>query len=62
MTHIDYDSVAEVYDLYVVEKDAFEQMATEAGFRVAGLCGSYDRAPFDPERSPVMIWWLEKGA
>jgi hypothetical protein len=54
--------VAEVYDLYVVEKDAFEQMATEAGFRVAGLCGSYDRAPFDPERSPVMIWWLEKGA
>lgn len=43
-----------------VERDAFEQMAREAGFRVAQLCGSYDRAPFDPAKSPVMIWWLEK--
>ena len=45
-----------------VEKEAFEDMARSAGFRVAGLFGSYDRAPFDPDRSPVMIWSLEKGA
>lgn len=43
-----------------VEKDAFEQMARDAGFRIAHLYGSYDRAPFDPVRSPVMIWALEK--
>lgn len=43
-----------------VEKDAFEEMARGAGFRVTGLFGSYDRAPFDPERSPVMIWSLAK--
>ncbi len=43
-----------------VEKDAFERMAREAGFRVTQLYGSYDRAPFDPIRSPVMIWCLVK--
>lgn len=43
-----------------VERDAFERMAREAGFRVTQLYGSYDRAPFDPARSPVMIWCLEK--
>lgn len=45
-----------------VERDAFEGMARGAGFRVAGLYGSYDRAPFDPVRSPVMIWSLERDA
>lgn len=43
-----------------VERDAFERMALKAGFRVTHLYGSYDRAPFDPVRSPVMIWCLEK--
>jgi hypothetical protein len=43
-----------------VEKDEFEQMAQNAGFRVAQLCGNYDRAPFDPALSPVMIWVIEK--
>jgi SAM-dependent methyltransferase len=43
-----------------VERDAFERMAREAGFRVTELYGSYDRAPFDPVRSPVMIWCLER--
>jgi hypothetical protein len=43
-----------------VEKEAFERMAQEAGFRVVQLYGSYDRTPFDPVRSPVMIWVLEK--
>ena len=43
-----------------VEKDEFEQMAQDAGFRIAQLYGSYDRAPFDPAQSPVMIWRFEK--
>jgi SAM-dependent methyltransferase len=43
-----------------VEKDEFEQMAQGAGFRVVHLYGNYDRAPFDPAQSPVMIWGLEK--
>lgn len=43
-----------------IEQDAFEQMAQDAGFRVAQLYGNYDRAPFDPDKSPVMIWVLEK--
>ena len=44
----------------LVEKDAFEAMARDAGFRVARIHGSYDRAPFDPARSPVMIWSLHR--
>lgn len=43
-----------------VEKDEFEQMAQDAGFRIAQLYGSYDRASFDPAQSPVMIWRFEK--
>ncbi|MCI0691798.1 class I SAM-dependent methyltransferase [candidate division KSB1 bacterium] len=43
-----------------VEKDEFEQMAQSVGFRVAQLYGNYDRTPFDPAQSPVMIWRLEK--
>ncbi len=43
-----------------VEKDEFDYMAQSVGFRVAQLYGSYDRAPFDPVQSPVMIWELEK--
>jgi hypothetical protein len=43
-----------------IERQAFQTMAQETGFSVADLYGSYDRAPFDPERSPVMIWGLEK--
>lgn len=46
----------------LIEKDTFERMALSAGFRVADLYGSYDRAPFDPARSPVMVWMLEKGS
>lgn len=45
----------------LIERDAFERMALSAGFRIADLYGGYNRAPFDPDRSPVMIWVLEKG-
>ena len=44
----------------LVEKDEFERMAHDTGFRVTQLFGNYDRAPFDPMQSPVMIWVLEK--
>lgn len=44
----------------LVERDAFEGMARDAGFQVTQPYGSYDRAPFDPVRSPVMIWSLVK--
>ena len=43
-----------------IEKDEFERMAQDASFRVVQLYGSYDRAPFDPAQSSVMIWGLEK--
>jgi ubiquinone/menaquinone biosynthesis C-methylase UbiE len=43
-----------------VERDQFESMAEDAGFRVLDLYGDYDRSTFDPEHSPVMIWVLEK--
>ena len=44
-----------------VEKDKFEPMARDVGFRVLKLYGNYDRSPFDATQSPVMIWVLEKG-
>ena len=47
-----------------VEGQDFEAMARDAGFHVAQLYGNYDREPFDPRRSWVMIWvWSSrKGA
>jgi len=44
----------------LIEKDSFELMAREVGFRVLQLYGNYDRSPFDAVRSPVMIWVLQK--
>jgi SAM-dependent methyltransferase len=44
----------------LIEKDQFESMARDAGFRVLQLYGNYDRSPFDAIRSPVMIWVLQK--
>lgn len=46
----------------MVERDAFERMATEAGFRVRALYGDYAGAAFATETSPVMIWDLERPA
>jgi len=43
-----------------VERDEFASMAEASGFRVVELYGDYDRTPFEPEHSPVMIWVLEK--
>lgn len=44
-----------------VEKEEFEALAGDAGFRVVELFGDYDRSPFEAADSPVMIWVLEKG-
>jgi hypothetical protein len=45
-----------------VERDEFEAMAVGAGFRVAELYGDYERAAFDPDSSPVMVWVLDRPA
>jgi len=45
-----------------IERDHFEAMAMDAGFHVLNLYGNYDRSPFDAERSPVMIWVLQRAA
>ena len=45
-----------------VERDDFEAMAVGAGFRVAELYGDYERAAFDPDSSPVMVWVLDRPA
>ena len=44
----------------LVERAEFETVAPAAGFRVAALYGDYDRAPFQDEVSPFMIWVLER--
>ncbi|MEN6389857.1 MAG: class I SAM-dependent methyltransferase [Syntrophomonas sp.] len=44
----------------LVEKEAFEQMAREAGFSVKSLYGNYDRSDFSAEESPFMIFLLKK--
>lgn len=44
----------------LVERDEFAAMAEGAGFRVMALYGDYERAPFDSESSPYMIWVLER--
>lgn len=43
-----------------VDREAFATMAEDVGFRILELHGQYDRAPFDPAGSPVMIWTLQK--
>ena len=48
---IDYDRVADVYDLYVTYG---------AGFVPVALYGDYDRSEYLEGGSPFMIWVLEK--
>lgn len=45
-----------------IEADRFECMARDAGFEVVALHGNYDRSPYDAQRSPVMIWSLQRAA
>jgi cbb3-type cytochrome oxidase maturation protein len=39
-------------------REAFENMVSEAGFRVESLVGDYGGSPYDPLKSPYMIWRL----
>ncbi len=43
----------------LTEREEFETLAMEAGFKVKAFYGDYARAPFR-EDSPFMIWVLEK--
>jgi SAM-dependent methyltransferase len=44
----------------LLNRAQFEAMAAAAGFEVEALHGDYQRAPFDEESSPYMIWILRK--
>lgn len=48
----------QVLEFSLIERERFESMAADAGFQVERLWGDYQRSPFDPEHSPVMIWRL----
>jgi SAM-dependent methyltransferase len=44
----------------LLDRAQFEAMSTAAGFEVEAVYGDYQRAPFDEESSPYMIWILRK--
>ncbi|MEL7476127.1 MAG: hypothetical protein AAGJ55_07835, partial [Cyanobacteria bacterium J06555_12] len=43
----------------IIDRPTFQNELESAGFRARNLWGDYSRNPFDPERSPYMIWELE---
>jgi SAM-dependent methyltransferase len=43
----------------LISKADFEALAQKAGFAVKALYGDHERAAFDPDASPLMIWVLE---
>jgi SAM-dependent methyltransferase len=45
---------------YLFHRNQFEKLVPTAGFKVVQLYGNYDRSAFDEEKSPFMIWVLEK--
>ncbi|NPV92412.1 MAG: class I SAM-dependent methyltransferase [Firmicutes bacterium] len=44
----------------VIERERFEEMIGQTGFRVTRLYGDYDRSGFSPEESPYMIYFLSR--
>lgn len=44
----------------LTEKEEFEAMAIEAGFRIKEFYGDYAYSRFQPESSPAMVWIMEK--
>lgn len=42
----------------IIDRDTFEGEAAAAGFEVLRLWGDYEGGPFDPGRSPYMLWEL----
>jgi SAM-dependent methyltransferase len=53
----------EVLDVgwFVHHKDAFAELVQSLGYTTRALYGDYERAPFDLQRSPFMIWVLAAG-
>ena len=47
---------------YLHARETFEHLVEAAEFRTLELYGDYARAPFDPERSPFMVWVLRRRA
>jgi SAM-dependent methyltransferase len=47
---------------YLHTRDTLEALVQAQGYQVLALYGDYERAPFDPTRSPFMIWVLGIGA
>jgi len=45
---------------FLHDKESFERLIREQGFRVQGLWGDYDRSEFRARTSPFMIWLLDK--
>jgi len=45
---------------FVHFRDTFEALARSQGYKVMALYGNYERAKFQPEQSPFMIWILDK--
>jgi len=45
---------------YLHSRETFERLVQSQGFRVAALYGDYERAPFQVETSPFMIWVLSQ--
>lgn len=45
----------------LIDESSFRRSARDAGFAVENLYGDYNRSPFDPSRSPSMIWILAAG-
>lgn len=45
---------------HLLSKLAFEQLLEQTGFEVVAIYGNYDRAAFVEEKSPFMLWVLQK--
>lgn len=45
---------------YLHSKETFESLAQSQGYRVVALYGDYERAAFQPEKSPFLVWVLCK--
>ena len=45
---------------YLHSQETFQSLARTQGFRLLALYGDYERAAFQPETSPFMIWMLGK--
>jgi len=45
---------------FIHYRETFETLIQSQGYKVHALYGNYDRAAFEPDKSPFMIWKLSK--